>query len=109
MKIKAPAICDVLVIVKRGGSVVKHAYIRANQTYTFTLWEGTYQPFFIYGNSWCPEKEAPNGQLGYFLEDVSISKDYPQEIGDYQELEYTLQAVRNGNFRAASSNANEAF
>lgn len=109
LKIKAPAICDVLVIVKRGGSVVKHAYIRANQTYTFTLWEGTYQPFFIYGNSWCPEKEAPNGQLGYFLEDVSISKDYPQEIGDYQELEYTLQAVRNGNFRAASSNANEAF
>lgn len=109
LKVTAPIICDVLVIVKRGGSIVKHAYIRAGQSYTFHFWEGIYQPFFIFGNSWCPEKEAPNGQKGYFLEDVSISKDYPQEIGEYQELEYKLQAVRNGNFRAASSNSNEAF
>lgn len=109
LRIKAPAICDVLVIIKRGGKVVKHAYIRSNQTYSFTLRAGTYQPFFIFGNSWCPEKEAPNGEMGYFLEDVSISKDYPQEIGEYQELEYTLQAVRNGNFHAASSDENEAF
>lgn len=109
LKIKAPTSCDVLVIIKRGGNVVKHAYIRSNQTYSFTLRAGTYQPFFIFGNSWCPEKESPNGQLGYFLEDVSISKDYPQEIGEYQELQYTLQAVTNGNFHAASSDASEAF
>lgn len=109
LRIKAPAICDVLVIIKRNGDVVKHAYIRCNQTYTFTLKAGTYQPFFIFGNSWCPQKESPNGQLGYFLEDVSISKDYPQEIGEYQELEYTLQTVTNGNFHAASSDESEAF
>lgn len=109
LKIKAPATCDVLVIIKRNGDVVKHAYIRCNQTYTFTLRAGTYQPFFVFGNSWCPEKESPNGQLGYFLEDVSISKDYPQEIGEYQELEYTLQTVTNGNFHAESSDESEAF
>ena len=109
LKIKAPTSCDVLVIIKRGGNVVKHAYIRSNQTYSFTLKAGTYQPFFIFGNSWCPEKESPNGQLGYFLEDVSISKDYPQEIGEFQELQYTLQAVTNGNFHAASSDESEAF
>ena len=109
LKIKAPTNCDVLVIIKRGGQVVKHAYIRSNQTYSFTLRAGTYQPFFIFGKSWCPEKEAPNGELGYFLENVSISKDYPQEVGEYEELEYTLQTVRNGNFHAASSNEYEAF
>ena len=42
-------------------------------------------------------------------EDVSINKDYPQEIGEYQELQYTLQAVTNGNFHAASSDESEAF
>lgn len=110
LKITAPIGYDVLVMVKNEyDEVVKHAYIKAEQTYTFTLRGGTYQPFFVYGNSWCPEKEAPNGELGYFLEDISISKDYPQEIDDYQELHYTLQVTQNGNFQAASSNAYEAF
>ena len=90
-------------------NVIKHAYIRCNQTYTFTLRAGTYQPFFVFGKSWCPEKKSPNGQLGYFLEDISISKDYPQRIEEYQELVYTLQTVTNGNFQAESSDENEAF
>lgn len=110
LKIKAPANCDVLVIIKNlYGDVDKHAYIKAGHTYSFTLRAGIYQPFFVFGNSWCPEKEAPNGEMGYFLEDVSISKDNPQEIGEYQELEYILQAVQGGNFHAAYSNADEAF
>lgn len=109
LRIKAPTTCDVLVIIKRNGNVIKHAYIRCNQTYTFTLRAGTYQPFFVFGKSWCPEKKSPNGQLGYFLEDISISKDYPQRIEEYQELVYTLQTVTNGNFQAESSDENEAF
>lgn len=109
LKVKAPADCDVLVIIKRGEKVVKHAYIRASHSYSFTLRAGIYQPFFVFGNSWCPEKPSPNGQLGYFLEDVAISKDYPQEIEDFQELQYTLQKVSYGNFHAKDSNPLEAF
>ena len=110
ISIKGPIGTDVLVIIKNeSGAVVKHAYIQAAQTYSFRIKPGTYQPFFIFGQSWCPEKPAPNGEFGYFLESVSINKDSPQKIDAYQELEYTLQTVRNGNFHAAYSNSEEAF
>jgi len=110
LKVIAPTDCDVIVILKnKSGAVVKHAYIRAGGFYSFTIRGGTYQTFFIFGNSWCPEKEAPNGQMGYFLENISISKDDPQYIDDYQELTYTLQSMVGGNFSAQSSNSYEAF
>lgn len=110
LTITAPINSDVLVIIKnKSGYVVKHAYIQASDTYSFTMKAGTYQPFFVFGNSWCPEKTAPNGELGYFLESVSISKDEFQKIGNYQELQYTLQEVKYGNFHAETSNPEEAF
>ena len=110
ISIKGPIGTDVLVIIKNeSGAVVKHAYIQAAQTYKFRVKPDIYQPFFIFGQSWCPEKPAPNGEYGYFLESVSINKDSPQKIGEYQELEYTLQTVENGNFHAAYSNSEEAF
>lgn len=110
LKVIAPTDCDVLVMIKDDyGRVTKHAYIRAGSNYSFSVKAGIHQPFFIFGNSWCPEKEAPNGEWGYFLENVSISKDFPQKIASYQELQYTLQSVQNGNFHAADSDEDEAF
>jgi len=110
LRITAPHGSDIIVIIKNShGKVVKHAYIKAAESYKFTMPAGTYQPFFIYGNSWCPEIKSPNGSNGYFLENVSVSKDFPQHIGEYEELTYVLQLSMNGNFRTAHSNENEAF
>ena len=109
IRIKAPIGDDVIVMVKNtNGKVVRHAYIRNNNNYTFHLSPGEYQVYFIFGTDWCPEKEAPNGQKGYFLHS-STSKDYPQYIDEYQILEYTLQSVTNGNFQPQGADSEEAF
>lgn len=101
--------CDYIVTIKDyEGDVVAHAYIKKGDTYSFSLPNGTYQPFWTAGNSWCPEKLAPNGLYGFFLEDISVGKDDPQYL-EYQSLTYTLTAVRNGNFSPKRSNLSEAF
>lgn len=109
IRIKAPIGDDVIVMVKNANEkVVRHAYIRNNNNYTFHLSPGEYQVYFIFGSDWCPEKEAPNGQKGYFLHS-STSKDYPQYIDAYQILEYTLQSMMNGNFQPQGADTEEAF
>lgn len=101
---------DAVVIIKNSsGKVVKHAYIKANKTYTFTVTSGEYQVFFIQGNSWCPHKKAPNGCSGFFLENVSYGKDDLVYIPDYKILTYTLHSVVNGNFSMRYSDPSEAF
>ena len=110
IEIKASSSSDVLVMIKnQKGNVVKHIYIRKGQSASVTLNAGTYQTYFIYCDSWCPEIKAPNGALGYFLENVSISKDYPQNIPANRILQYTLYQVNDGNFSPIDSNSSEAF
>ena len=107
--VTAPANEDALVMVKNSnGKVLRHAYIRTGRSYTFHISAGYYQVYFICGDDWCPEKEAPNGQKGFFLSS-STSKDDVQYIDDYQSLSYTLQSMVNGNFMPQNASSQEAF
>ena len=107
--VTAPSEEDALVMVKNNNDrVVRHAYIRKGRTYTFHIPAGTYQVYFICGNDWCPEKEAPNGQLGYFLYS-SVSKDSKIYIGEDQALTYKLQLMEHGNFTPQGASTDEAF
>ncbi len=101
---------DVIVTIKNmSGKVIRHAYIKKDHELTIAVPPGTYQVFFIFGNSWCPEKEAPNGQMGYFLEGVDVSKDEPTVLPRNRILEYTLYSISNGNFNPSPSDAEEAL
>ncbi len=109
IKITAPVDEDAIVMIKDDkGKVARHAYIRNNMNYTFHISPGYYQVFFICGRNWCPEKVAPNGQKGYFLQ-ASISKANAEYIGEYEQLEYRLQSTINGNFRPQDADSKEAF
>ncbi|MDR1847643.1 MAG: hypothetical protein LBR17_05950 [Bacteroidales bacterium] len=103
---------DVLVTIKQNDKVVRHAYIRANSSYTFEMPNGTYQPFFYYGRGWNPEKvmkELETGTLkGGFVADESFGKDDPQYLKN-QILTYELTLQRNGNFSTKPSNAEDAL
>jgi hypothetical protein len=103
---------DVLVTIKRNDKVVRHAYIRANSSYTFEMPDGTYQPFFYYGRGWNPNKvmkETPQGTVyGGVIEDESFVKDYPQTLNN-NTLEYQLILQQNGNFSTKPSNAEDAL
>jgi hypothetical protein len=110
--IRTPSNSDVLVTIKQNGEVVRHAYIQANDSYSFSFPNGTYQAFFYYGRGWNPEKEMkrmPQGTLkGGFLEDESFGKNDPQ-ILENQELTYELILQQNGNFSTRPSNAEDVF
>lgn len=112
IKVKTPYNSDVLVTIKRGDLVVRHAYISAGSSYTFELPNGTYQPFFYYGKGWNPEKvmkETDCGTLkGGFISNEDFGKDSPQELSD-AILEYELILQTSGNFSTRPSNANEAL
>lgn len=111
IEVTAPTNSDIVVIIKRNneqGTVISHAYIRAGRKYTFDLPDGTFQPFFYYGEGWNPEKEMGNGVKGGFVKDESFSKDNPQIINDCV-LSYVLQLQKNGNFQTRGSSRNEMF
>jgi hypothetical protein len=115
IKVQTPSSSDVLVTIKKNdktGKVVKHAFIRAGSSYTFEMPNGTYQPFFIYGKGWNPNKvmkTTPQGILkGGFIETKSVGTDYPQVLYDII-LEYELILQQNGNFSTRPSNTNEAL
>lgn len=112
IKVITPLNSDVLVTIKKNNRVVRHAYIRANSSYTFEILDGTYQPFFYYGKGWNPEKvmkETPQGALkGGFVADESFGKDDPQTLSN-NILEYQLILQRNGNFSTRPSNAEDAL
>lgn len=111
IEVTAPISSDIVVIIKRNnqnGKVISHAYICAGKTYTFDLPNGTFQPFFYYGEGWNPNKEMPSGVKGGFVRYESFSKDEPQNIHNCV-IQYVLQLQRNGNFQTEHSNANELF
>src|SRR5690606_36024030 len=72
---------DVLVTIKKDDEVIRHAYIRAGDGYTFSFPNGTYQDFFYYGKGWNPEKLMKGGQIkGGFIDNEEFGKDDPQTL-----------------------------
>lgn len=112
IKVKTPYNSDVLVTIKKGEKVVRHAFIKGGGTYTFELPNGTYQPFFYYGKGWNPEKvmkQADCGTLkGGFISNEDFGKDSPQILSN-NILEYELILQQGGNFSTRPSNVNEAL
>lgn len=112
IRVKTPSNSDVLVTVKRGEQVVRHAFIKKGDSYTFEVPNGVYQPFFYYGKGWNAEKvmkETDCGILkGGFIASESFGKDDPQTLSN-NVLEYELILQERGNFSTIPSNANEAL
>ena len=100
--------CDVVVILKSGGVIVRNAYIEAGDSYSFSIPNGKYQVFFYEGRGWNPNKSMPNGQMGGFVADESFSKDSPVSL-HYEELTYKLILQTNGNFSKKRSSPSEIF
>lgn len=100
---------DVLVTIKKNDEVVRHAFIRAGDNYTFSFPNGDYQAFFYYGKGWNPEKAMKNGEIkGGFIAEENFGKDEPQSLSN-NVLEYQLILQRDGNFSTRPSNSNEAL
>jgi hypothetical protein len=100
---------DVLVTIKSHGKVVRHAFIKAAGSYTFSMPNGTYQPFFYYGKGWSPEKEMKNGEIkGGFISKEDFGKDDPQSLSN-SVLTYELILQAAGNFSTRPSNPLEAL
>lgn len=100
--------CDVVVILKSGGVIVRNAYIEAGDSYSFSIPNGKYQVFFYAGRGWNPNKTMPNEQLGGFVADESYSKDSPVSL-HYEKLTYKLILQTNGNFSTQPSSPREIF
>lgn len=100
---------DVLVTIKKLDKVVRHAYIQAGDSYTFSFPNGEYQAFFYYGKGWNPEKEMKGGEMkGGFVSNEDFQKDSPQNLHN-NILEYELILQQNGNFSTQSSDSEEAL
>lgn len=112
VRVKTPMNSDVLVTIKNGEKVVRHAYMKSGSSFTFELPNGTYQPFFYYGKGWNPEKimkETAMGILrGGFVSEEHFGKDNPQSLSN-EILEYELILQQNGNFSTKPSSVDEAF
>lgn len=100
---------DVLVTIKSQGKVVRHGYVKAGGSYTFSMPNGTYQPFFYYGKGWNAEKEMKNGEIrGGFISKEDFGKDDPQVLRN-SVLTYELILQVDGNFSTRPSNPLEAL
>jgi hypothetical protein len=112
IKVKTPYNSDVLVTIKENGTVIRHAYIAAGNSFTFEFPNGTYQAFFYYGKGWNPEKfmkHSSCGELrGGFVSDEQFGKDNPQALSN-NILEYELILQQNGNFSTKPSNQEDAL
>jgi len=100
---------DVVVTIKKNDKVVRHAFIQAGDSYTFSFPNGTYQAFFYYGRGWNPEKEMKGGKIkGGFITNEDFGKDDPQSLYN-NVLTYELIMQQNGNFSTRPSNPEEAL
>ena len=111
--VEAPYNSDVIAIVRRdnhNGKVVGHAYIKAGNSVTLYLQNGSYyQTFFYYGKGWYPEKQMKNGIKGGFIKDEAYSKDGTPSYLNNNVLTYELTITEHGNFSTSTSNENEIF
>ena len=86
----------IIVSIKKRNSdeVYKHAYIRAGESFTFNLPNGTYQPYFYYGKGWYPNKFMKNTDCGTlnggFISQESVGTDKNPPYIKNQILEYEL-------------------
>lgn len=109
IKVTTPDNSDVLVTIKRNNRIVRHAYIKAADSYTFSFPNGTYQTFFYYGKGWNPTKPMKNGELnGGFISNEHFGKDEQQTL-ENNILQYELILQQNGNFSTKPSNSEEAL
>lgn len=112
IKVRTPYNSDVLVTIKKGEKIVRHAYIKGGSSFTFELPNGTYQPFFYYGKGWNPEKVMKQTDCGIlkggFIANEDFGKDSPQTLSN-NILEYELILQQSGNFSTQPSNVNEAL
>jgi hypothetical protein len=100
---------DVVVTIKKKNKTVRHAYIQAGDSYSFSFPNGTYQAFFYYGKGWNPEKEMKGGKMkGGFITDEVFGKDDHQSLFN-NVLTYELIMQQNGNFSTRPSNPEEAL
>lgn len=105
---------DVIVTIKNSSDrVVRHAYIRSRQEYSFDIPNGTYNMYFYSGRGWNPNKVQNSSSCsnlrGGFVSNESFTKDYESNRLNNNILSYELREVTSGNFRPGSSNAAEAF
>jgi hypothetical protein len=104
---------DVLVSIKNSNSkVVRHAYIKGGNSYTFNVPDGSYQVFFYSGTGWNPNKQMPSSSCRYlkggFVSNESVTKD--NYINLYSQImTYELILQQQGNFSTKPSSKNEAF
>lgn len=104
---------DVLVMVKnRSGDIVRHGFIKAGDSFSFNLSDGTYQVFFYAGSGWNPNKfmkTASCGSLsGGFVSNEAITKVHYQTLSNnVWTIELILQ--QDGNLTTEPSSMNEAF
>jgi len=112
IQVNGPKDSDVIVTIKNGNRVIRHAYIKAGYSYTFQLRNGEYQPFFYYGKGWNPEKEMKSESCselkGGFISDEVFGKDDTQAL-ENTVLTYSLILQQSGNFSTRPSSENEAF
>ena len=104
---------DVLVTVKNtSGKVVRHAYIKAGNSFTFDVADGRYQVFFYSGKGWNPNKKMASSSCNYlrggFVSNEDVTKDnYISLYGQIMTYELIMQV--NGNFNTKPSSKSEAF
>ena len=104
---------DVLVSIKNSyGKVVRHAYIKGGNSFTFNVPDGSYQVFFYSGTGWNPNKQMPSSSCSYlkggFVSNESVTKD--NYINLYSQImTYELILQQQGNFSTKPSSKNEAF
>jgi len=112
IKVNSSTSSPVVVIVKRYGKVIKHAYISANSSHSIEVPDGTYQVFFYYGKNLDRFKKMNSDECysitGGFTSDESVGKDDPITL-KAQTMTYTLTQVSYGNFSQKPSSLKEAL
>ncbi|MBK6730609.1 MAG: hypothetical protein IPG60_06440 [Bacteroidetes bacterium] len=104
---------DVLVSVKNSyGKVVRHAYIKGGNSFTFNVPDGSYQVFFYSGIGWNPSKSITSSSCGSlrggFVSNEGVTKD--NYISLYSQImTYELILQERGNFNTKPSSKSEAF
>lgn len=113
IRVKAPYNSDVIAIVRynnMNGSVAGHKYIKAGNSATIYLRNGSYyQTFFYYGKGWYPDKQMNEKVRGGFLKNEAFSKDGSPSYLENQILSYELTLQQNGNFQTSSCSEGEMF
>lgn len=105
---------DAVITVKNiNGRVVRHAYVRGNDSLTIHLPDGTYQTFFYSGRGWNPNKSMSSSSCsqlrGGFVSNESFTKDPGRDNLRRNIITYTMTPTRSGNFNTRNSNASQNF